>query len=144
MEEYAVVERTDTRGGGTVAVEKNAACGGCKACSFEGDGKSRFAVADLKGAVAGDRVRIRIAQGSRARAAMWVYAFPLLLLVVGFVAGYIASGRVDWIGLVSGAGLMLVGSVALYFVNKRYQTKQAPPEILEVIQATPTEDTQHG
>ncbi|MBK6630329.1 MAG: SoxR reducing system RseC family protein [Betaproteobacteria bacterium] len=103
MDQEAFVARVE---GDHAYVEVGAAAG-CGRCHETGGCQSgvlgqvfrtkpqRYCIANPIGAAPGDQVIVRVASGSTLRAAMLIYALPVLCLLLGAVAGSALGGVAD-------------------------------------------------
>ena len=101
MDQEAIVARVE---GDQAYVEVGDASAGCGRCHEAGGCQSsilgqlfrtkprQYRIANPIGAVPGDRVIVRVANGSTLRAALLIYALPVLFLILGAVAGTAFGG----------------------------------------------------
>ncbi len=101
MDQEAIVARVE---GDQAYVEVGGASDGCGRCHEAGGCQSsilgqlfrtkprQYRIANPIGAVPGDRVIVRVASGSTLRAALLIYALPVLFLLLGAVAGTAFGG----------------------------------------------------
>ena len=104
MDQEAIVARVE---GDHAYVELGGAGAGCGRCHETGGCQSsilgllfrakprQYRIANPIGAAPGDPVIVRVASGSTLRAALLIYALPLLGLLLGAVAGTALSGNGD-------------------------------------------------
>ena len=101
MDQDAIVVRVE---GNLAYVEVGGAGAGCGRCHEAGGcqssilgqlfrtGPRQFGIANAIGAVPGDHVIVRVASGATLRAALLVYAMPVLFLLLGTLAGTAYGG----------------------------------------------------
>ncbi|MBI4987420.1 MAG: SoxR reducing system RseC family protein [Rhodocyclales bacterium] len=104
MDQEAIVARVD---GDHAYVEVGGAGSGCGRCHEAGGCQSsilgqlfrrkprQFRIANPIGAAPGDRVIVRVASGAALRAALLIYALPVLFLLLGAFAGTALGGGGD-------------------------------------------------
>lgn len=74
---------------------RTSACGKCKICGFkEGDAEVVIETKNTLGAKVHDRVEISVAPGNILKASAYAYIFPLVMLIIGLVAGYLVGNAV--------------------------------------------------
>lgn len=105
-----------------IAIEPSNACASCGACG-ESDGGKRLltGVVDSLGALPGDTVEVDTPARARRRAQLIVYILPVVMLIVGYLAGFLLSSSMGAepdtagavVGLLAGAatvaGMRFVG-----------------------------------
>jgi positive regulator of sigma E activity len=129
MEGYAVlrdgcvVERVD--GQVRVAFERTEACGNCTACD-----RAPYRILLPGDAQPGDGVAVEMPDKSLVHVAALAYGFPLGMLLLGMLAGWLLHGRLgvrmdaELFSALCG-GLFLMGAVgALYLLDKRLRLRQ--------------------
>lgn len=101
MDQEAIVARVE---GNHAYVEVGGAGAGCGRCHEAGGCQSSilgrlfrskprlFRIANPAGAVPGELVIVRVCEGAALRAALLVYALPVLFLLLGAVAGTVMAG----------------------------------------------------
>jgi len=91
VKEYGQV--VELRGGDAmIRFIRTAACGRCHACGMlSTQNEIVVSVPNTLGARAGDRVAVRIRMRKALGASVIAYAFPLLMLVLGALAGWLLS-----------------------------------------------------
>lgn len=112
-----------------VSFKRKSGCG--HDCSSCGGGCASAAdvtteVRNILGAQVGDRVRVEMKQGTYNKLLLWVYAFPLFMLVFSIVVGYTVFNSLGY----SNSELLslLLGLAALsisYFVLHKISKKSA-------------------
>ena len=125
-------EITDKRGGMLeVTFCRPEACAKCGACS----GGRRQTVLWVKGeGDVGDIAVVDMPEKTIRRASVLAYVMPLVLLLGGILAGTLASGGNEIIGVIGGlAGL--VAAVVVLKVTEKYRAgrKGWTPELIEVL-----------
>jgi len=69
---------------------RTSACGKCKICGFkEGQAEVVIETKNTLEARVNDKVEISVASGNILKASAYAYIFPLAMLMIGLVAGYI-------------------------------------------------------
>ena len=71
----------------------------------------------------GDLVQIKLESGSVAKISLLVYILPLALAVAGMLTG-IFCRLPDWANLVLFAGLLAVGFIIVFLLDKKNREKQ--------------------
>lgn len=108
MTECGRVVAVEQDGSAKVKLEPGAHCGSCKACSAAGE-YAVLPAGNRPGAVAGERVELRISAGLRINSALLVFLLPLIF----FWAGY--SAATAWLGAGEGGGALAgFTAVAVY------------------------------
>jgi len=75
-----------------VKFRRTSACGKCQACGMlSGQNEIVVEVPNTKGAACGDLVAVSIKMQKAIKASVIAYAFPLLMLVLGVVFGWLLS-----------------------------------------------------
>lgn len=106
-------------------------CGQRALASVTGGRANRVRVDNTVGARVGDEVVLGIDEQALLRASLWVYGAPLLLLVVGCIAGFRWFGASD-LSAVIGA---VVGLAVGFWLVRRWQSANAgafEPRMLRV------------
>ena len=104
--------------GTVIEIKKNDACPSCKRCAFGDGGTVTYTVANYPGAEVGDAVIVDMAEKSLFSSVL-LFLLPLAALIIGFLIGYFASGKTEWIGFVAGGAPMVMAFVALFFLDKK-------------------------
>lgn len=104
--------------GGCGRCREPGGCGGNNVASLLCATPRTFRVPNPDGRAVGERVRVRVLAGSVSRSALYAYAFPLLALLVGALAGSALAGEAGAIGGAI-AGL-LVGWLGLRRAQRRH------------------------
>lgn len=102
-----------------VRMEVATECGGCTACSRGADGETIMQdVVDRLGATVGDTVEVVIPDRVVRPAAVAVFVVPVVLMLVGYLAGFLL-GR--WAGLTPDVSGLVLGLLAanLAFIGVR-------------------------
>ena len=87
----------------------------------------------------GDLVQIKLESGSVAKISLLVYILPLALAVAGMLTG-IFCRLPDWANLVLFAGLLAVGFIIVFLLDKKIaKSKKLQPVLLAVIPYGETE-----
>lgn len=74
---------------------RTSACGKCKICGFkEGDSEVVIETENTLGAKVQDRVEVSVAPGNVLKASAYAYIFPLVMLIIGLVLGYITGNAI--------------------------------------------------
>lgn len=75
-----------------VLFHRTSACGNCKACGFKkGQQEMIVETENTLNAKVGDKVEMQITPGSIFKASAYAYMFPLGMLILGMIGGYIAG-----------------------------------------------------
>jgi sigma-E factor negative regulatory protein RseC len=78
---------------------RTSACGKCNACGFKNNQNEVVIETENKlHARVHDRVEIQIASGSIIKASAYAYVFPLVMLIIGLVAGYMLGNALNIFG----------------------------------------------
>ena len=105
MTETAQVVTTDADGYAWVETQRKTACGSCAVQQGCGTGVlakvlgkrvGRMRVRNTLGAAVGQRVVIGLEDGLLVRTSFAVYAVPLILLLLGGIAGGVAADALQW------------------------------------------------
>ena len=121
-----------------VAFVRKEACGSCRAgCSLMSD-PGRRAVLQAHNPIhaqVGDPVRVQISPVSSVRAAVIVFLFPLLAMMVGYFAGQTLTGTQH--GGIVGTGIaLLLAFMGVRFLDHKLARKRGyEPVILEKLEA---------
>lgn len=120
-----------------VKIQPHSLCGncdpetGCKSVALTrlfGSGRQEFRVRNPLGAVAGDKVRVAVAEGALLQSALWGYGLPLCLLLAGASLGhFLFSGSYRDLATLAGAGC---GVVLALMLLRRRRSRQVEPEIV--------------
>ena len=87
----------------------------------------------------GDLVQIKLESGSVAKISLLVYILPLALAVAGMLTG-IFCRLPDWANLVLFAGLLAVGFIIVFLLDKKIaKSKKLQPVLLAVLPYGETE-----
>ena len=87
----------------------------------------------------GDLVQIKLESGSVAKISLLVYILPLALAVAGMLTG-IFCRLPDWANLVLFAGLLAVGFIIVFLLDKKIaKSKKLQPVLLAVLPDGETE-----
>ena len=116
-QEIGTVEKRDGNNRYWVKIERNAACGSCKACNF---GKQNHivlpAVSDTEFTV-GDKVRIEMSVKKTYLSSLILYVLPIFLLLAAFFITYAISGN-EMLGLCVSLGGLIVGFLVIFLLDK--------------------------
>ena len=75
-----------------VRFTRSSACGKCKVCGFkEGQNEIVIETKNTLDAQVHDRVEISVTPGNLLKASAYAYIFPLAMLIIGLVAGYVLA-----------------------------------------------------
>ncbi len=140
MDQEAIVARVE---GNQAYVEVGGAGAGCGRCHETGGCQSsilgqmfrtrprQYRIANPIGAAPGDPVIVRVASGSTLRAALLIYALPVLGLLLGAVAGTALGGDGDGDAMAAlGALLGLVVGILSGFILRVRQVGKVQDPIL--------------
>jgi len=95
-----------------VRIERTPACGKCRGCQLsDKNGDILLTIPNLLGAQVGDFVQIDLESTQILKASAIAYLIPLLALIAGIVAGYLAAPSFDMNPELLGAigGILLTG-----------------------------------
>ncbi len=143
MDQDVIVVRIE---GNHAFVEAGGANAGCGRCHEAGGCQSsvlgqlfgtkprQFRVLNLIGAVPGEHVIVRIAEGAPMRAALLAYAVPVLFLLAGAIGGSVLSAHQnsgnDTAAALGGLGGLLAGVLVGLAFHGRRTGKTAAPVLL--------------
>ena len=123
-----------------VRVQRKSACACCGMCAMKPkDSHIDVRVENALDAKEGDLVQIKLESGSVAKISLLVYILPLALAVAGMLTG-IFCRLPDWANLVLFAGLLAVGFIIVFLLDKKIaKSKKLQPVLLAVIPYGETE-----
>ena len=123
-----------------VRVQRKSACASCGMCAMKPkDSHIDARVENALDAKEGDLVQIKLESGSVAKISLLVYILPLALAVAGMLTG-IFCRLPDWANLVLFAGLLAVGFIIVFLLDKKIaKSKKLQPVLLAVIPYGETE-----
>ena len=102
-----------------VRVQRKSACASCGMCAMKPkDSHIDVRVENALDAKEGDLVQIKLESGSVAKISLLVYILPLALAVAGMLTG-IFCRLPDWANLVLFAGLLAVGFIIVFLLDKK-------------------------
>lgn len=102
-----------------VRVQRKSACASCGMCAMKPkDSHIDVRVENALEAKEGDLVQIKLESGSVAKISLLVYILPLALAVAGMLTG-IFCRLPDWANLVLFAGLLAVGFIIVFLLDKK-------------------------
>lgn len=82
-----------------VRFKRTSACGKCNACGFKrNQNEIVIETKNTLDARVHDMVEMQITSGSILKASAYAYIFPLIMLIIGLVAGYIAGNALNIFG----------------------------------------------
>lgn len=124
-----------------VSMVRNEACQKCGACSHGYKTEEMILEADnLCNAKIGDWVKIDLAYSDFLRATFIVYGIPLIMLFIGFFAGYYGSPRIGYGSMQEPIGLMtallFMGISFLWIRSKeaKWKNQNYRPAVVEVVE----------
>ena len=119
-----------------VRVQRKSACASCGMCAMKPkDSHIDVRVENALDAKEGDLVQIKLESGSVAKISLLVYILPLALAVAG-----IFCRLPDWANLVLFAGLLAVGFIIVFLLDKKIaKSKKLQPVLLAVLPDGETE-----
>ena len=124
-----------------IEVERSSACASCglqEAEELATGGKVVFGAYNMAGAKNGDRVKVQVRTGTYMKASLYVYAMPVLLLMIGAIFGAYLAGLLnkssDAMSALFGICGLLMGIFVLFLLRKKGNKKEYMPVIVEVIQ----------
>lgn len=118
--EYALVRTGD---GGCGRCHEKGGCGSANISQmFCGDKDRTWRVLNRRGAVVGETVTVRVAEGALSAGVTLLYLLPLLLLVAGAIIGAHVAGEAGGIG----GGLAGLAAAWLW-VARRLKARQGDP-----------------
>ena len=125
MEQTGIVEECI----GTMAkvkITRSSACGeSCAACGMCPGKETVIEARNECGAAKGDTVVLNMSSGKVLNAAFLAYIVPVILLVLGCIAGdYIFKS--ENMGILSGFALMAVSFIAMHMLDKRLKSRYSP------------------
>ncbi|TJX65665.1 hypothetical protein E8P77_09610 [Soehngenia saccharolytica] len=89
MEEIAVVTKKLDNGMVELEVQRNAACGDCKACGNSSESSKHIVILkDTINAQPGDKVLLSTESKNILKYTLIVYAIPFAFLIIGMILGY--------------------------------------------------------
>ena len=119
MTEICTVKKV-RRGGVYVELTRKDECDGCKMCAFNNKKSIVVPAACTIDVTVGQTVEVEMPTRSPGAASLLIYAVPLLLILIGALAGY--AGGLWWqIGL-SATGL-IIGLAVAYAIDRAYRKK---------------------
>lgn len=123
-----------------VRVQRKSACAFCGMCAMKPkDSHIDVRVENALDAKEGDLVQIKLESGSVAKISLLVYILPLALAVAGMLTG-IFCRLPDWANLVLFAGLLAVGFIIVFLLDKKIaKSKKLQPVLLAVLPYGETE-----
>ena len=123
-----------------VRVQRKSACASCAMCAMKPkDSHIDVRVENALDAKEGDLVQIKLESGSVAKISLLVYILPLALAVAGMLTG-IFCRLPDWANLVLFAGLLAVGFIIVFLLDKKIaKSKKLQPVLLAVLPDGETE-----
>ena len=125
MEQTGIVEEC-TDGMAKVKITRSSACGdSCASCGMCTGRETVIEARNDCGAVTGDTVVLNMSSSKVLNAAFLVYIVPVILLVLGCIAGgYIFKS--ENVGILSGFVLMAVSFVVIHMLDKRLKSRYSP------------------
>jgi len=126
LEEIAVVTKKLENGMIELEVQRNSACGDCKACSNSLESKKHILIIkDSVGVDIGDRVLLNTEGKNFLKNTLIVYAIPFAFLIIGMVLGYFVSTIYsifdpDLISFIVGILFLSISYLLLRFLDKKY------------------------
>ena len=138
MEQTGIVEECND-GMAKVKVLRSSACGdSCASCGMCANKETVIEARNDCGAHKGDRVLLNMSSGKVLNAAFLAYIVPVILLVLGCVAGdYIFGGETA--GILCGFALMIVSFIVMHLLDKRLRSRYCP-SISGIIRTLQTEE----
>ena len=123
-----------------VRVQRKSACASCGMCAMKPkDSHIAVRVENALDAKEGALVQIKLESGSVAKISLLVYILPLALAVAGMLTG-IFCRLPDWANLVLFAGLLAVGFIIVFLLDKKIAiSKKLQPVLLAVLPDGETE-----
>jgi sigma-E factor negative regulatory protein RseC len=119
IESGTVVRASD--GSVDVRVESSDHCEACGMCESAGENQMLLLdVQDDVGAGLGDRVDVEVPDGSRLRGTMIGYGVPVLVLALGYLAGFLLGGAVGTDPDLTGAVTAVAAVVAVLVWLRRH------------------------
>lgn len=107
-----------------VRVQRKSACASCGMCAMKPkDSHIDVRVENALDAKEGDLVQIKLESGSVAKISLLVYILPLALAVAGMLTG-IFCRLPDWANLVLFAGLLAVGFIIVFLLDKNREKQK--------------------
>lgn len=129
-----------------VAVRRQASCEKCGACEFGSRPGVEILARNEVGAQVGDLVVIELESHAVLTASAIVYAIPLVLMVIGFLAGpavaHLLSIDVssDAAAAVVGLGMLVVAFVGIHIYDRQAGPRQYMPRIVGIASGEETAD----
>ena len=125
MEQTGIVEEC-TDGMAKVKITRSSSCGdSCASCGMCPGKETIIEVRNDCGAAKGDTVLLNMSSGKVLNAAFLAYIVPVILLVLGCVAGdYIFKN--ENMGILSGFALMIVSFIAIHLFDKKLKSRYSP------------------
>lgn len=118
-----------------IILPRTKACATCKACGFmTEDGDMLLYAENLCGARTGDTVQIEIRESSRTKAALLLYALPLLVFMASLFTAH--SFLPEWGALLTSVVATLLTYLLLYVILKKVSSSDDLPRAVRVISAS--------
>ena len=125
MEQTGIVEEC-VDGMAKVKITRSSSCGdSCAACGMCPGKETVIEALNDCGAVKGDTVLLNMSSGKVLNAAFLAYIVPVILLVLGCIAGdYIFKS--ENAGILSGFALMAISFIAIHMLDKKLKSRYSP------------------
>ena len=115
-----------------VLFRRTSACDSCGACGLMSSDRQEVVVPleNTVNAQVGDRVEVQMTTGAVLEASLIAYIFPLVLMIIGIVAGRAAASALavktsyDVVGAVCGLVLCAVGFLVIRLFEPKLRTKK--------------------
>lgn len=124
-----------------VEVERSSACASCglrEAEELATGGKVVFEAYNLAEAKSGDRVKVQVRTGAYMKASLYIYGIPVILLVIGAIAGAYVAGILkkspDTLSALFAIIGLIAGILILVLFRKKGNQSKYMPVIVEVMQ----------
>lgn len=126
MEEIAVVTKKLDNGMIELEIQRNAACGDCKACANSSESKKHIIVVkNTIDAQPGDEVLLNTESKNILKYTLIVYAIPFAFLIIGMILGYYFSSTynlydADVFSFTLGMFFLAFSYVILRLIDNKY------------------------
>ena len=105
-----------------VQIERKALCDSCRACSMLSSNAMIAEAENVLAARAGEKVEVEINSPHYLKAAFMLYIFPLIGLILCYVAGEKISNS-ELVGICSGLGGLFSSFSLIYWYEKRLRRR---------------------
>lgn len=132
-----------------VAIEPSESCETCGGCAEGAAGKRLLqGVEDVFGARCGDEVEVETSNRARRRAQGLVYVVPVVMMVLGYLAGFLLGSTVEFapdaLGAVVGISAGVAALISVTRLDRRFEKDGGMPRVRAIIARCHSADSPHG